>query len=259
MAQIKISVINSSKELTDDKVSGIMGALQKQVREHFAPQWGIDADLDFVPKGKQAPAEHWWLAILDDSDSAGKFGYHDLNPRGLPLGKVFAGADIRYGASWTVTASHELLEMLVDPGINLTAMDLKQRLYAYEVCDACEADEYAYKIDGILVSDFVYPAWFEPLRAANSTQFDRQNHINEPLQLLPGGFISVYDMVSGTGWQQIYGRDPDNKKPSGSIRPTRAPVGSRRERRRTPANHWLKSHPNAGTSGMSTASEIVGG
>jgi hypothetical protein len=41
-------------------------------------------------------------------------GYHDLTNEGLPLGKVFAGSDMVNGYNWTVTASHELLEMLID-------------------------------------------------------------------------------------------------------------------------------------------------
>jgi len=35
---------------------------------------------------------------------------------GTPLGKVFAGLDLRSGSSWTVTLSHKHLEMLTDPG-----------------------------------------------------------------------------------------------------------------------------------------------
>jgi len=49
--------------------------------------------------------------ILDDSDQAGALGYHDLTSDGLPIGKVFAASDLKAGTSWTVTASHELLEM----------------------------------------------------------------------------------------------------------------------------------------------------
>jgi len=45
-------------------------------------------------------------------------------------------------------------------------------LYAYEVCDACQAKEFGYRIDGTLVSDFVYPAWFESFRKKGSTQFE---------------------------------------------------------------------------------------
>ncbi len=250
MAQIKVSVSNGSTVLTDDQVRAAVPALQKQVSHDFAPPWGVDADLDFVPNGQQPPAGHWWLVVLDNSDQAGALGYHDMTPEGLPLGKVFAGTDLEFKSEWTVTASHELLEMLGDPAINLTALtmtafDVGQpvvgRLWAYEVCDACEADNDGYKIDGVLVSDFVYPPWYESFRQAGSTQFDHQLRITEPFQLLPGGYMSVYDMTSGTGWQQISRPLPQPIGPAVQ----RAPVGSRRDRRRTPRNQWVKStaHP----------------
>ena len=189
--------------------------------------------------------------VLDNSDQAGALGYHDMTPDGLPLGKVFAATDLQFGTQWTVTASHELLEMLGDPAINLTALtmtnfDLNQnvvgRLYAYEVCDACEADPDGYDINGVLVSDFVYPAWFESFRQTGSTQFDHQLRITDPFQLLPGGYISVYDMTSGTGWQQISRPLP---QPAAFV-PQRAPIGSRRDRRRTPRNQWVRSAADAG-------------
>jgi hypothetical protein len=251
MAQIKISIMNDSSILTDAQVSAVVPSLQIQVSRDFAPPWGVDADLDFVPTGQQPPVGHWWLTILDNSDQAGALGYHDTTPDGLPLGKVFAGTDKAFGTQWTVTASHELLEMLGDPAINLTALSMTAfeiaqnvvgRLYAYEVCDACEADQDGYSISGVLVSDFVYPAWFEPFRSAGSTQFDQQLRITEPFQLLPGGYISVYDMTSGTGWQQASRPMP---LPA-AFAPQRAPIGSRRERRRTPRNQWVLSARNAG-------------
>ena len=52
MAQIKISIINASSVLKDDEVQAVVGPLQKQVSQHFAPPWGVDADLDFVASGK---------------------------------------------------------------------------------------------------------------------------------------------------------------------------------------------------------------
>ena len=55
---------------------------------------------------------------MDDSDQAGALGYHDLTSAGLPMGKVFARTDLQNNLSWTVTVSHELLEILGDPMIN---------------------------------------------------------------------------------------------------------------------------------------------
>ena len=208
------------------------------VLQDFAPAWGRDAALAFIPSGSQPASGSWWLVILDNSDQAGALGYHDLTSEGLPLGKVFAATDKQFGANWTVTASHELLEMLADPDVNLTAFvqfgETTARLYAYEVADACEADSYGYKIGNTVVSDFVYPAWFESFALAG-TQLDQQRQIQSPFELLPGGYISIFDISTGGGWQQINGREAQSRYSS------RAHVGSRRERRRTPRKQWLKS------------------
>jgi len=239
VSNIKVALVNASTVLKDNDISKAIPALQTQVHRDFAPAWGIDADLVLVPKGSTPPAGAWWLVILDNSDVAGALGYHDLTSEGLPLGKVFAETDRENGLQWTVTASHELLEMLADPDINLAAYvdqpNGGMRLYAYEVCDACEADELGYKIDTTVVSDFVYPAWFESFRTAGSTQFDQQKRITNPFQLLPGGYIGIFDCPSGNGWTQITG---DKKAHRYSMRP---PVGSRRERRRTSREQWLRS------------------
>jgi hypothetical protein len=245
MANIKVSVLNQSQSLTDDQVSQAVPALQAQVSNDFAPAWGIDADVTFVPGSQPAPGS-WALAIFDNSDQAGALGYHDLTAEGLPLGKVFAGADIQYGLQWTITASHELLEMLADPDIDLTVFmqpdDRTGRVYAYEVCDACEADNYGYAINGTMVSDFVFPAWFESFRTSGSTQFDKQNQIQKPFDLLPGGYIGIFDVTAGTGWTQLTAAHGRHGK---GARPERARVGSRRERRRTPRDQWRRSevHP----------------
>jgi hypothetical protein len=238
---IHITVINESTVLADSDVLPVIGALQKQVTNDFLPIWGVDAQLTIIPKGTQPTAGSWWLVILDDSDQANALGYHDLTSEGLPIGKVFAASDLKAGTSWTVTASHELLEMLADPNINLTVFvqdaNTAGMLYAYEVCDACEDDSLGYTIDNVLVSDFVYPAWFESFRTEGSTQFDRQGKMQKPFQLLIGGYIGVFDVTAGTGWQQQ----------TAETRPTnllyRGAVGTRRERRSVPHELWINSLP----------------
>jgi len=182
--------INESTVIADHDVSPVVIALQKQVSNDFRPVWGTDAELNIVSKAAQTPTGHWWLVLLDDSDQANPLGYHDPTSEGLPMGKVFAASDLKAGTSWTVTASHELLEMLGDPDIDLTVFVQKANtagiLYAYEVCDACEDDSLGYTIDNVLLSDFVYPAWFESFRTEGSTQFDRMHKIQKPFQLLAG-------------------------------------------------------------------------
>ena len=239
-----ISLINESSVVSDIDLKAAVAALQKQVSEHFAPVWGIDASLVLVPTGTTPQAGSWWLVIFDNTDQAGALGYHDLTEAGLPLGKVFAGTDLQYKQHWTVTASHELLEMLGDPNINLVAYvepgpnASAMRLYAYEVADACESDDLGYQIDGVLVSDFVYPSWFESFWSSSTSpapQFDYQKKITAPFQLLPGGYIGIYDVGSGQGWTQL------TAEKSPVLYSSRPHVGSRRERRRTPRTSWQRS------------------
>src|SRR6266568_6527393 len=241
VATTQISVINESTVLTDADVTPVVGALQQQVTNDFRPAWGVDAELTMIPQGTPAPAGTWWLVILDDSDQAGALGYHDLTPDGLPIGKAFAASDLKAGTSWTVTASHELLEMLADPNINLTVFiqdaNTTGTLYAYEVCDACEDDSFGYQINNVLVSDFVYPAWFESFRTKGATQFDRMNQIQNALQLLTGGYIGVFNVTDGSGWQQ-----QTAEKSLSNLR-HRGQVGSRRERRSILRDQWLTSLP----------------
>ncbi len=238
---IQITVINESTVVGDADVVRTVAALQEQVTNDFRPVWGVDAELTIIAKGTQPPAGSWWLVILDDSDQANALGYHDLTSEGLPIGKIFAASDIKAGTSWTVTASHELLEMLADPNINLTVFvqntNTAGMLYAYEVCDACEDDSLGYEIDNILVSDFVYPAWFESFRPEGSTQLDLQNRMQKPFELLAGGYIGVFDVTAGSGWQQ----QTADKHPANLLH--RGAVGTRRERRSVPHELWINSLP----------------
>src|SRR5262249_43429420 len=131
-----IAIMNRSTVVSDQDVEHAVGALQKQVDDDVYHIWGVRADLTFVAKAGKAPAVAWQLAVLDDSDQANALGYHDITKTGQPLGKAFAKTDRTYGQSWTVTLSHELVEMLGDPEINLCAQD-GTRLWAYELADPC--------------------------------------------------------------------------------------------------------------------------
>jgi hypothetical protein len=222
-----IAITNASTCLTDTQVSAVIPALQRQVTVDFRAYWDIDCLLRFLTKDETL-AEGWWqISVTDNPDQAGALGYHEVTSRGTPLGKVFAGLDLQSGTSWTVTLSHELLEMLADPWINWCAQGPDGKIYALEVCDAVEADRCGYEIDGILVSDFITPSWFEPTHGG---QVDFKRRIAKPLELAAGGYISVLD--AGGGWTQIAERG-DSMTP--------APFGSRRQRRNMGKSEWRKS------------------
>jgi hypothetical protein len=239
MGTIEVSIINACQGgvLSDDEIRAIIPTLQKQVDRDFLPVWGRSAHLAFVPKNKAPKPGSWWLAILNDAEYAGITGYHDLTTENLPLGKVFARTMIEHGLEWTVTASHELLEMLADPDLSLGSFvnrgGNKSRFYCYEVCDPCEDDSQSYKIDGVRVSDFVYPAWFESFRRNGSAQFDHRGLIDRPFKYLRGGCALVRDLPSRDGLFQLTGGGDH-------FRLTALP-GGRRGRRAIARDRWLPS------------------
>ena len=222
---IQIDIINESS-ISDAEIQAAMAALQAQITQDFAPVWGFGADLHFVPKGGKPAPGHWWMGVFDRSDEPGALGYHDMTSEGLPFGKVFYLTDKQYGEDWRVTTSHELLEILVDPYINLTALFQKNNtsgtLVAYESADPTQGDTYT-KL-GVPVSNFVYPAYFEPGPHANGTRFDFLGLLQGSFPALrPGGYYS-YFTLRGSGWKQRQAHKvPAHKR--------RAHNGSRRELR----------------------------
>src|SRR5207302_1632811 len=110
----------------------------------------------------------------------------------------------------SVSASHELVEMLVDPAINMyttgpnpsiayaydNAFPVQglmlevNAMYAYESADPVE--EVTFKVNGTDMSDFIYPTYFEAFRKENSTQFDHEKKVTRPFQILPGGYQIVF-------------------------------------------------------------------
>jgi len=206
-----VAIVNESTVVSDAQVYACTYALQIQTEFDFYPIWGIKSKVYFAPKGTNIPAGHFQLIILDDADQAGALGYHDLTSTGDPMSKVFAKTTMDAGEQWTVTASHELLEMLVDPFINLTVFlqnsAFTGKLLPYEVCDAVQGDLCTYPIssaDNIMVSDFVTPAWFEDFRQPNSTRFDFKGLLTGPFQIYRGGYMSFFSVTAASGWQQTF-------------------------------------------------------
>jgi len=193
----KIACVNKATVDLGVDFDRLIPALQKFLDEHFVPVWGTPATL---VKATKPLAGAWSIVFLDDADAANALGYHDLTKNGLPLSKIFVKTTLADGQKVSVTACHELAEMMVDPAINLWADGPNASLYAYEMCDAVEEDEFV--IDGIAMSDFVYPAYFELFRKAKSAQFDCLDLLTRPFELRKGGYSLVR---KGDKITQIFG------------------------------------------------------
>jgi hypothetical protein len=194
----EIAVFNKAKTPLGLDLGALVAALQRFVDDHVVPVWSTPARLVMTDGFKKGA---WGFVFLDTADAPGALAYHDLTPDGFPLSKVFVKTIAADGASLSVAASHELVEMLVDPAINLLSSgpDAKAA-YAYESADPVEADELAFDVSGFAMSDFIYPSYFESFRKPNSTKFDHQGKVAKPFQILKGGYQIVF---KNGKWTQI--------------------------------------------------------
>ena len=195
-----IAVFNKAITPLDVDLDKLIAALQIYVDEHIVPVWGTPAKL-VKSKGYRKGA--WAIVFLDDADQPGALAYHDLTPDGLPQSKVFVRTTIQNGDKVSVSTSHELVEMLVDPAINMmTTGPDEKAVYAYESADPVENLDFL--VQGIAMSNFVYPAYFEVFHKAKSVKFDHLGKVKKPFEILKGG----YQIIFRNGkWSQIYGSE----------------------------------------------------
>jgi hypothetical protein len=195
-----IAVFNQATTPLGLDLDRFIAAMQTYVTQYVVPVWGTPARLGRTSGFKKGA---WAFVFLDNADQANALAYHELTPDGFPLSKVFVKTIVDAGASLSVSATHELVEMLVDPAINLLSLGPDPKAaYAYESADPVEADALGFEVDGFLMSDFVYPSYFENFHKPNSTKFDYRGKVTRPFQILPGGYQSVF---KNGKWTQITG------------------------------------------------------
>jgi hypothetical protein len=191
---INISVYTQAQYPLRD-IQPMTDALQIYCDKYVCPVWGIETVKLTVTSG---PVPNTWgMVFLDTADAPGALAYH--TDETLPLAKVFLKTIIDAGESISVAASHELVEMLVDPLCNKT-IDYNGSTLAFEAADPVE--ETVFMVNAYPMSDFVYPAYFDSI-AAFGVQFDQCNSVVKPFDLARGGYQSLCG--SDGVWTEVFG------------------------------------------------------
>ena len=228
MALPDIAIINFSS-VSDRDAQTAIRAVNRQVTEDFQPIWGsgylcklhaspfVGAAPEVIQEDPvQAEAV---IYLVDQASVAGALGYHDINASETPVGFVFTDL-----GDWTVTLSHEVLELIVDPTVNVLVPGPDPRqpddpnawlLHTYEVCDAVERTDY--EIDGIVVSNFVTPSYFSE-GDAPGTRNDFLGVGVDSFGVTAGSHLGTID-PSDFSWVEILGNE----------HPSRSAVESRME------------------------------
>ena len=210
MSVIQIGLIDRTRVgLNGTLVQSVAAALNVQVIRDLPQFWNIKATVTYLPRGSHIPLGVW-PAMLVDQLPPGEGGVH-LDKHNQPYALIAASAD---NDGWTLAASHEIIEMAIDPQGNFvqtsrsievdgkTIKDSEGEFqYLVEACDPCEAEDYAYLIQGVAVSDFLTPHFYDP-GVTPGTRYSFNGSITAPRQILPGGYISWIDPVTEQ-WQQL--------------------------------------------------------
>ncbi len=238
-----VALVSKSKSVNLSKISSVAAALNKQVGRDFGPIWGITATVDAFDKLQDVPVDYWPVIILDKLNDPSAGGYHQTK-NGEPFSVVLA-------SEFPLAASHETLEMLADPYGRRTVAGspppnspapisgFTRVSYLVEVCDPCEGDQFAYPVNGVSVSDFITPNYYDPV-ASKTVRYSFTGAITEPHQVLEAGYVSFSDPASGH-WYQIFvqnGKVTSQELPANDFR--RMPI---REATDEAARKFRVKHP----------------
>ena len=223
-----ISLINHSEVITDEQVQQVIRAINRQLKEDFEPYWSFSATLRLEGPIGQRPSLSKFsdmrgdavLYLVDGVNSLGATGWHLANYGDIPYGIVFLGLCAKIKEAWSITLSHEALELVGDPMCNLLVqgndpLDRRRRVFhLFEMCDAVQAESYS--IEGVSLSNFVLPSYFslgeQPGRRNDFLGRSYKGKTLESFDMNPGGYLNILDPKTGNWEQPVYGDDKEAQR-----------------------------------------------
>lgn len=197
----QLALVSETNKVSFSALSRVAAALQKQATRDLAPIWEVKATVDSFASLDDVPVGYWPI-IVTEEDLGNAAGIHE-DKEGQPF------ALVKFENGWALTASHESCEMLVDPFGNRLMPGQSPKKgqgrveFLVEVCDPSEDTPFAYRVNGIVVSDFYTPNYFDPVKAMG-VRYSFTGAITSPRQVLKNGYLSWHDPVTDHWFQEIY-------------------------------------------------------
>ena len=196
MAVRSVALVNYSANLSMQEVHRVAAALQRQVLNEFASVWEHTGAVIGLHWSDPLPQGYSAVYLRDDLLASGPAGVHYFSESG----EAYANVDVTGNreSPWSLIAGHEVLELICDPttderrkapSIVAGQGDVE---YLVEICDPCQNMANAYYIDGVMVSDFYAPKYFDVF-GVGVGRYSMTGAIKRPLEVLPGGYLCWRD------------------------------------------------------------------
>lgn len=189
----QVGLVSQTPQVSLGPLTQVAAAVQKQVSRDVRRYWTDlpESSVHAFEQLADVPLGYWPIIIRDDIPYPAA-GIHLNKSNGQPY------ALVKYSAEWTLTVSHECIEMLIDPTGNRTVAgdsvhpDQTRVSYLVEACDPSEGAQFGYSVNSLLVSDFYTPAFFDPVQV-DGVRYSYTGAITAPRQVLEDGYLSWYD------------------------------------------------------------------
>lgn len=197
-----LALVADTDKISAPELTKVAAALQKQATRDFGRIWNIQANVSGFARLEDVPTDYWPVIVRDDINTPGAAGVHE-DKNGQPF------ALVEFAENWSLTASHETLEMLADPFGNRLVAGKSPKShqgrvnFLVEVCDPSEDQEYAYTVNGVTVSDFYTPDFFDPVTAPG-VRYSYTGAVKRPRSILRGGYLSWVVPQTNEWFQMVW-------------------------------------------------------
>jgi hypothetical protein len=268
--QVALVPLEPQDDAFNSQLTVVASSLQTQVTRDFGPVWGVSAVVSAFLNLEDVPPQYFPVILTTEDLPGDHHGFH-IATDGRPF------ALVHLDDTWSLSASHELLEMVLDPNGDLTVSGpsiadeavkttpiedyVEQGTvdYLVEPCDPVESSTY--EINGVTVSDFVTPSFYDEYSAAGR-QYSFLGSVTEPFQMLAAGYLSWRSRIPLNSVWQAFG--PSANDDDGSAQGAAAPASQSLDPKTPVTAGQLKIRrlsdvepPRARTNGTSPADDFV--
>lgn len=198
MPLMNIALVVETSRIPRAEIKEVAATVQRQISRDVAPMWQVDATIDPFLAHEHVPPGYWPIIVRDDFPGMNVIGIH-LDRKGQPFALVQANP------TWSLTVSHEAIEMISDPwgnrlvpgGSPKPGQGIVEMLV--ELCDPPGGVAHAYTINGYLVSDFVTPSYYDPVAVAGG-RYSFTGAVERPRSIAPGGYLAWREPTTDEWW-----------------------------------------------------------